>query len=61
MDADATPVLLVGAGHMGGALVAGWRLAGALTPDELMMVDPHPGKAAAGGADVGRGAQSPGR
>ena len=46
MESDAKPVLLVGAGHMGGALIAGWRAAGALTPAELSIHDPHPGASA---------------
>ncbi len=49
-----TPVLMVGAGHMGGALIAGWRRAGALAPGDLILRDPKPGveaqKAAADGA-----------
>ena len=49
-----TPVLMVGAGHMGGALIAGWRRAGVLAPADLMLRDPHPGaearRAAADGA-----------
>jgi pyrroline-5-carboxylate reductase len=38
-----TPILLVGAGRMGGALIAGWRLTGAFAPDELFVRDPNPG------------------
>ena len=43
-----TPILLVGAGRMGGALIAGWRPAGAFSPDGLMIRDPAPGAEAAG-------------
>jgi len=43
MTASATPILIVGAGRMGGALIAGWRRAGAVSPAELMLRDPHPG------------------
>ena len=46
-----TPILLIGgAGRMGGALVAGWRLAGAFPPSQILILDPaarlHPGAAA---------------
>jgi pyrroline-5-carboxylate reductase len=41
-----TPVLMVGAGHMGGALVTGWLLAAAVTAPELILRDPSPGEAA---------------
>ncbi len=46
MDSAAKPVLLVGAGHMGGALIAGWRAADAIAPSDLSIHDPHPGAAA---------------
>jgi pyrroline-5-carboxylate reductase len=46
-----TPILLLGAGRMGGALVAGWRRAGAVSTHDLMIRDPAPGpEAAASGA-----------
>jgi pyrroline-5-carboxylate reductase len=46
-----TPVLLLGAGRMGGALIAGWRRANAFPMSELMIRDPSPGpEAAASGA-----------
>jgi pyrroline-5-carboxylate reductase len=41
-----TPILLLGAGRMGGALIAGWRRAAAFAPSELMVRDPTPGPAA---------------
>ena len=41
-----TPVLMLGAGNMGGALVEGWLKAKALTAADLMIVDPRPGPAA---------------
>lgn len=44
---NASPILLVGAGHMGGALIAGWRLAGAFPASELMVREPAPEAAAA--------------
>jgi pyrroline-5-carboxylate reductase len=37
------PLLMLGAGRMGGALISGWRLAGLLEPQDLMIRDPHPG------------------
>jgi len=37
-----TPILLLGAGRMGGALLAGWKRAGAFSPDQLMIRDPSP-------------------
>jgi pyrroline-5-carboxylate reductase len=38
-----TPILLLGAGRMGGALVEGWRRTGAYQASELMLRDPNPG------------------
>ena len=37
-----TPILLLGAGRMGGALIEGWRRAGAYAASELMLLDPNP-------------------
>jgi len=37
-----TPILLLGAGRMGGALIAGWRRVGAFAPADLMVRDPAP-------------------
>jgi pyrroline-5-carboxylate reductase len=46
-----TPILILGAGRMGGALIAGWRRAGAFDPGDLMIRDPAPGpEAQASGA-----------
>ena len=36
-----TPILMLGAGRMGGAMVAGWRKAGAFAASELMIRDPQ--------------------
>ena len=36
------PILLLGAGRMGGALIAGWRRVGVFEPDQLMIRDPKP-------------------
>lgn len=38
-----TPILMLGAGRMGGAMLAGWRKADAFQPSELMIRDPQPG------------------
>jgi pyrroline-5-carboxylate reductase len=35
-----TPILLLGAGRMGGALIEGWRDAGAFEPSQLLVRDP---------------------
>ncbi|HXQ13537.1 MAG TPA: pyrroline-5-carboxylate reductase [Caulobacteraceae bacterium] len=40
-----TPILLLGAGRMGGALLAGWKRAGAFPSDQLMIRDPAPSAA----------------
>ena len=53
MNPAVKPVLLIGAGHMGGALIAGWRRAGTLSPSELIIRDPCPGDAALAAADQG--------
>jgi pyrroline-5-carboxylate reductase len=41
-----TPILMLGAGRMGGAMLAGWRKSQAFAPSELMIRDPQPGEAA---------------
>jgi pyrroline-5-carboxylate reductase len=41
-----TPILMLGAGRLGGALIEGWRRTGAFSPAELMIRDPQPGPAA---------------
>ena len=38
-----TPVLILGAGRMGGALIDGWRRVGAFAAADLILRDPHPG------------------
>ena len=43
------PLLLIGCGKMGGALMAGW-LAGGLSADNVTVVEPQPEAAAAAGA-----------
>lgn len=37
-----TPILILGAGRMGGALIQGWRKAGAFAPADLILRDPYP-------------------
>ena len=37
-----TPILLLGAGRMGGALIEGWRRANAFAPTDLILRDPYP-------------------
>ena len=41
-----TPILMLGAGRMGGALIEGWRKAGTFSGRDLMIRDPFPGPAA---------------
>jgi pyrroline-5-carboxylate reductase len=42
MDKTMTPILLLGAGRMGGAMIEGWALAGAFKADSLMVREPNP-------------------
>lgn len=37
-----TPILMLGAGRMGGALIEGWGRAGAFRPADLILRDPYP-------------------
>ena len=41
-----TPILLKGAGRMGGAMIAGWLRAGAFRATDLVIADPYPGEQA---------------
>ncbi len=41
-----TPVLILGAGRMGGALIDGWTRTGAFQPSDLILRDPNPGPVA---------------
>jgi pyrroline-5-carboxylate reductase len=61
LDPDLTPLLLVGAGHMGGALISGWRRAGVIEPADLMIRDPRPGEAARAAGDWGAWLNGPDR
>jgi pyrroline-5-carboxylate reductase len=47
-----TPILLLGAGRMGGALIEGWARAGAFTAADLIIRDPHLPAGAFPGATV---------
>lgn len=47
-----TPILLLGAGRMGGALIEGWAKAGAFAAADLIVRDPHVDAGAFPGATV---------
>jgi pyrroline-5-carboxylate reductase len=42
---DVTPILLLGAGRMGGALIAGWSAAEAFAASDIIAVEPYPNDA----------------
>lgn len=48
-----TPILMLGAGRMGGAILEGWAKAGAFAAEDLIIVDPHPSAAALAVAKAG--------
>ncbi len=48
-----TPILMLGAGRMGGAMIEGWLAAGAFEGRELMIRDPNPGPAAQAAEQAG--------
>ncbi|MDP2259051.1 MAG: pyrroline-5-carboxylate reductase [Caulobacter sp.] len=50
---DPRTVLLVGAGRMGGAMIEGWRVAGPVSMDELIVRDPHPSPEARRASEYG--------
>ena len=52
---ETAPVLVVGAGRMGGAMARGWLRSGALTPAELTFRDPNPGQDARNAIEQGAG------
>jgi len=54
-----TPILMLGAGRMGGAMVEGWLAAGAFQGSELMIRDPHPGPAAVAAEKAGAALNPP--
>ncbi|HEY5071143.1 MAG TPA: pyrroline-5-carboxylate reductase [Caulobacteraceae bacterium] len=53
MSGVPAPILIVGAGHMGGALIAGWRRSRILAPGEMILSDPEPGSEALSAHDAG--------
>ena len=53
MAASLLPILVAGAGNMGGAIVAGWRLTGAVDARDLILRDPVPGPEALAAAEAG--------
>lgn len=54
-----TPLLLVGAGRLGSALIRGWSRVQAIDPAGLMIVEPQPGDAARGAAKAGAALNPP--
>jgi pyrroline-5-carboxylate reductase len=48
-----TPILMLGAGRMGGALAEGWRRTGAFAASDLILCDPNPGPDALAAAEAG--------
>ncbi len=50
---DHTPILMLGAGRLGGALIEGWVLTGAFHPSDLIIRDPAPGDDARSAAAAG--------
>ncbi len=53
MTAPVTPILIAGAGRMGGALIAGWARAGTFAAADLIVRDPDPGAEALTARDAG--------
>jgi pyrroline-5-carboxylate reductase len=47
------PILMLGAGRMGGALIEGWSAANAVSPADLLIRDPYPSPAAEAAAKAG--------
>jgi pyrroline-5-carboxylate reductase len=48
-----TPILMLGCGRMGGAMVEGWLRAGAFNASDVMIRDPQPGPAALAAQQAG--------
>ena len=48
-----TPILMLGAGRMGGALIEGWAKTGAFAPSDLILRDPNPSPEALAAAQAG--------
>lgn len=59
VSTSATPILLAGAGALGGALLEGWRIAGAVEPAQLLIRDPTPKAAALAAAEAGAALNPP--
>jgi pyrroline-5-carboxylate reductase len=51
--ASRLPILFVGAGNLGGALIAGWRRSGTAPASDMLLRDPHPGPEALAAARAG--------
>ena len=49
----ADPILLLGAGRLGGAMLEGWFRVGAFSPSDLIIKDPTPGPSAGAAAEAG--------
>src|SRR3569623_823171 len=50
---DHNPILMLGAGRLGGALLDGWALTSAFAPGDILIRDPQPGEAASRAAASG--------
>ncbi len=48
-----TPILMLGAGRMGGALIDGWKLAGVFPPSSLIIREPYPNPGITAAAQAG--------
>jgi pyrroline-5-carboxylate reductase len=59
MNASRVPILVAGAGAMGGALIAGWRRAGVLAAGDMLIRDPHPGADALAAVEAGAALNPP--
>jgi pyrroline-5-carboxylate reductase len=53
------PILIAGAGAMGGAMIAGWRRAGAIAESDMIVRDPQPGPAALAAVEAGAALNPP--
>jgi pyrroline-5-carboxylate reductase len=56
---DHTPILMLGAGRLGGALLDGWSLTSAFAAADLMIRDPQPGPAAQNAVQAGAALNPP--
>jgi len=59
MTATRLPILVAGAGAMGGALIAGWRRADAIAAGDILIRDPHPGSDALAAVTAGAALNPP--